>query len=142
MDPEFADLVPLFIEESRDRLERLTAALGRLALDPEALVEARRELHTLKGAGRMLRLQSFAELCHAGEELLHHGKTGTPALSGAIPLLLKIGDQLSAMVDEVARGGETPTTDPELVALLATLTPSIPSKREPTLYVRAPVAAP
>jgi two-component system chemotaxis sensor kinase CheA len=123
MDPEFADLVPLFIEESRDRLERLTVALGRLAVDPEALVEARRELHTLKGAGRMLRLQAFAELCHAGEELLHQRKPGSLALSGTIPLLLKIGDQLSAMVDEVASGGEQPAPDPELLAFLASLAP-------------------
>ena len=30
MDPEFADLVPLFVEEARDRIERL--ADGRYAI--------------------------------------------------------------------------------------------------------------
>jgi two-component system chemotaxis sensor kinase CheA len=136
MDPDFADLVPLFVEESRDRLERLTGSLGRLAFDAEALVEARRELHTLKGAGRMLRLQNFAELCHAGEELLHRGRTGSPALSGAIPLLLKIGDQLSAMVDEVAHGNEIATDDPEVMAFLASLPPSMLPRRGPGLSGR------
>ena len=43
----------------------LILAEEALARGPEALVEIKRELHTLKGAGRMMAIAPFAELCHA-----------------------------------------------------------------------------
>ncbi|HLX08171.1 MAG TPA: Hpt domain-containing protein, partial [Thermoanaerobaculia bacterium] len=122
MDEEFADLVPLFVEESRERLDRLALAVPRLADDARAVVEARRELHTLKGAGRMMRLGAFAELCHAAEELLHGLRPEAPATAGLIPLLMRVLDHLSGMIDAVQRGGEPPA-DAELMALLAVALP-------------------
>ncbi len=112
MDPEFADLVPLFAEEARDRLARLSATLSRLDDDRGALAEARRELHTLKGAGRMLQIGPLSELCHAAEELLAEPQPGLGRR------LVRVADRLSAMVEEVAAGGE-PTRDEPLLALLA-----------------------
>ncbi|HEY0783631.1 MAG TPA: Hpt domain-containing protein, partial [Thermoanaerobaculia bacterium] len=94
MDSEFADLIPLFVEESRDRVERLTTVVPRLLADREARIEAKRELHTLKGAGRMMRLGPFAELCHAAEELLST-PAETPLQPSAVPLLLRVADRLS-----------------------------------------------
>ncbi len=127
MEEEFADLVPLFVEESRERLEKLALCLPRLAGDPQAAVlaavEARRELHTLKGAGRMMRLGAFAELCHAAEELLHGLRPGAPATAGLIPLLTRVLDRLSDMVDVVRRGGADPEADAELLALLGMALP-------------------
>ncbi|HXO27864.1 MAG TPA: ATP-binding protein, partial [Thermoanaerobaculia bacterium] len=126
MEEEFADLVPLFVEESRERLEKLALCLPRLAGDPQAAqaaVEARRELHTLKGAGRMMRLGAFAELCHAAEELLHGLRPGALATAGLIPLLTRVLDRLSDMVDVVRRGGADPEEDAELLALLAVALP-------------------
>ncbi|HXO43631.1 MAG TPA: ATP-binding protein, partial [Thermoanaerobaculia bacterium] len=127
MEEEFADLVPLFVEESRERLEKLALCLPRLAGDPQAAVlaavEARRELHTLKGAGRMMRLGAFAELCHAAEELLHGLRPGALATAGLIPLLMRVLDRLSDMVDVVRRGGADPAADAELVGLLAVALP-------------------
>jgi two-component system chemotaxis sensor kinase CheA len=123
MEEEFADLVPLFVEESRERLDKLALCLPRLAEDPQAAVEARRELHTLKGAGRMMRLGAFAELCHAAEELLHGLRPGALATAGLTPLLLRVLDRLSGMVDVVQRGGGDPPADAELVALLAVALP-------------------
>jgi len=61
VDPEFADLVPLFAEEAHDRLERLATCLPRLESDPQAAVEAKRELHTIKGAGRMFKAEQWDE---------------------------------------------------------------------------------
>ncbi|HEX9668745.1 MAG TPA: ATP-binding protein, partial [Thermoanaerobaculia bacterium] len=112
MNPEFSDLVPLFVEEARDRLERLGGLLPRLAGEPQAAVEARRELHTLKGAARMLQLGPFAELCHATEGALQ----APPAR--AAPLLARAADRLSGMVDAVARG-EEPPAESDLLAQLA-----------------------
>jgi chemotaxis protein histidine kinase CheA/CheY-like chemotaxis protein len=112
VDPEFADLVPLFVEEARDRLERLATSVPRLESDPQSAVEAKRELHTLKGAVRMLRLSSLAELCHAAEEVLHAPRPGLTAL------MTRVVDELSAMVEAVARGDEA-AADPELLRRLA-----------------------
>jgi two-component system, chemotaxis family, sensor kinase CheA len=111
LDSEFADLIPLFVEEARDRLERLASSVPRLEVDPQSVVEAKRELHTLKGAGRMMRIGALAELCHAAEEVLH------AARPGMIPLLTRVVDELSSLVESVSRGSEPPL-DAELVALL------------------------
>ncbi|HKV07535.1 MAG TPA: Hpt domain-containing protein, partial [Thermoanaerobaculia bacterium] len=102
MDAEFADLIPLFVEEARDRLERLATSVPRLDTDPQSAIEAKRELHTLKGAGRMMRIGPLAELCHAAEEVLH----GRPP--GMIPLLTRVVDELTVLVETVSRG-EDPT---------------------------------
>jgi two-component system chemotaxis sensor kinase CheA len=112
VDPEFADLVPLFVEEARDRIERLVTFVPQLDADAQAKVEVKRELHTLKGAGRMLRVAPLAELCHAAEELLHAHPPGT------VVLMTRVVDQLSRMVDTVSHGGE-PEHDPQLMATLA-----------------------
>jgi chemotaxis protein histidine kinase CheA len=111
VDSEFADLIPLFVEEARDRLERLASSVPRLEADPQSVVEAKRELHTLKGAGRMMRIGALAELCHAAEEVLH------AARPGMIPLLTRVVDELSSLVESVSRGTEPPV-DAELVGLL------------------------
>jgi two-component system chemotaxis sensor kinase CheA len=111
VDSEFADLIPLFVEEARDRLERLATCVPRLEADPQSVVEAKRELHTLKGAGRMMRIGALAELCHAAEEVLH------AARPGMIPLLTRVVDDLTSLVEAVSRG-EDPPVDQEMVDLL------------------------
>src|SRR4051794_37712425 len=111
LDAEFADLIPLFVEEARDRLERLASSVPKLEVDPQSVVEAKRELHTLKGAGRMMRIGALAELCHAAEEVLH------AARPGMIPLLTRVVDELTSLVESVSRG-EEPPVDAELVGLL------------------------
>ena len=112
MEPDLADLIPLFVGEVRGRLERLVGLCPAVESGPEAAAEARRELHTLKGAGRMLRLGAFAELCHAAEGLIQEPRPGV------VSLLTRVTDRLSAMVDLVA-AGEAPAPDPDLLAALA-----------------------
>src|SRR3954468_14266619 len=111
LDAEFADLIPLFVEEARDRLERLASSVPKLEVDPQSGGEAKRELHTLKGAGRMMRIGALAELCHAAEEVLH------AARPGMIPLLTRVVDEPSPLLEPGSRGSEPPV-DAELVALL------------------------
>jgi len=130
VDPELADLVPLFVEEARDRIERLAGCLPRLDADPQAMIEAKRELHTVKGASRMLQLGPIAELCHAAEEVLAAGRPGL------VSLLTRVVDALSGLLDTVSRGGE-PAPDPELLALLASGSAEPPAPLPP-----APPAAP
>ncbi len=120
MDPDLEDLIPLFVGEVRGRLERLVELCPRLATDPGAAAEARRELHTLKGAGRMLRLTAFAELCHAAEGILQR-----PAPDVAAPMT-RVTDALAGMVDAVA-GGRDPEPDPGLLAELVEGAAAAPS---------------
>jgi two-component system chemotaxis sensor kinase CheA len=133
LDAEFADLIPLFVEEARDRLERLASSVPRLEADPQSVVEAKRELHTLKGAGRMMRIGALAELCHAAEEVLH------AARPGMIPLLTRVVDELSSLVESVSRGSEPPV-DAELVALLhASVTAIVEAAPAPVIAEPPPV---
>jgi chemotaxis protein histidine kinase CheA len=141
LDSEFADLIPLFVEEARDRLERLATNVPRLEIDPLAVVEAKRELHTLKGAGRMMRIGALAELCHAAEEVLQ------AARPGMIALLTRVVDDLSALVEAVSHG-EEPPADAELIAQLhasviaAPTPPTPPPPSEPPEPREVPPPAP
>jgi len=141
LDAEFADLIPLFVEEARDRLERLASSVPKLEVDPAAVVEAKRELHTLKGAGRMMRIGALAELCHAAEEVLHAAKPGM------IPLLTRVVDELTSLVESVSRN-EEPPVDAELVGLLhASVTEPAPApepapRPEPEIVEAAPQPEP
>jgi chemotaxis protein histidine kinase CheA len=67
MDTE--DLLPLFLSEAFERLDRLDVILGGdpPLKDSPGWRSARRELHTLKGAGRMMGLMEVAEACHQAE---------------------------------------------------------------------------
>jgi two-component system chemotaxis sensor kinase CheA len=125
MDPEFADLLPLFVGEARGRVERLSELAARLDEDGSAPPEARRELHTLKGAARMLGLAPLAELCHAAEGALKAPKHGTGAL------LTRVADGLAVMVDAVAQSRD-PLPDPQLLALLTTPDGQAPAVQTPT----------
>jgi chemotaxis protein histidine kinase CheA len=108
LDPELRELLPVFVEEARDRLERLATNASRLPGDEAARAEVQRELHTVKGAARMLQLGPIAELAHAAEELVLAAPAGLPAI------LTRVVDRLSTMVDAVAAGG-MPEADAELL---------------------------
>ncbi|HWM89313.1 MAG TPA: response regulator [Thermoanaerobaculia bacterium] len=129
MDPEFADLVPLFVEEARDRIERLATCVPQMEGDSQWSVEVKRELHTLKGAGRMLQIAPLAELCHAAEEVLH------AAPPGLIPLLTRVVDELSSMVEAVSRGEEPGRDTGLLDVLLRASAPPVSSDAADTLPV-------
>lgn len=112
MDQEFSDLIPVFVEEARDRLDRLATRVPDLGQDDdEAVAVVKRELHTLKGSTRMLQLGTMAELCHAAEDALVEGH---PRL---VALLTRTVDRLVAMLGEVSEG-RVPEAAGELVVEL------------------------
>jgi chemotaxis protein histidine kinase CheA/ActR/RegA family two-component response regulator len=67
-----SDLILLFSDEARERLDRIASLVGGGAEDRDAAVEVQRELHAIKGASRMLGLSHLSELCHRAEELVEH----------------------------------------------------------------------
>lgn len=109
LDPDLNDLVPIFVDEVQDRLERLATLAPRLPDDEDARAEVKRELHTVKGAARMLQLGQIAELAHATEALV---LAAPPEVAG---VLTRVVDRLSSMVDAVA-AGKSPEPDPDLLA--------------------------
>ncbi|RLE28183.1 MAG: hypothetical protein DRJ65_00495 [Acidobacteria bacterium] len=66
------DLLPLFQSEASGRLNRLDEVLAKGSPDPDGELWriARRELHTLKGAARMMGLTEIAEVCHQAEDVI------------------------------------------------------------------------
>jgi two-component system chemotaxis sensor kinase CheA len=131
VDAEFADLVPLFVEEARDRIERLATFVPLMEADAQSIVEVKRELHTLKGAGRMLQIAPLAELCHSAEEVIH---AGPPGLIG---LLTRTIDELSGMVEAVSRSEEPERNIDFLDVLMRAAAPATPGAA-PALAPPAP----
>ena len=64
-------------------MERLLELASDLEEEGDAVTEARRELHTLKGSCRMLNVSQLAELCHDGETALQTPSPSTPATTSA-----------------------------------------------------------
>ena len=108
MDLEFSDLIPVFVEEARDRIDRLATHVSSLDGDGESMAVAKRELHTLKGSARMLQIDAMAQLCHAAEEALVAEEA-----PGRQALLTRAVDRLAEMLEGVA-GGDAPEADDEL----------------------------
>ena len=137
MDDELVELVPVFVAEARERLQRLADLVPALARGPEALIEIKRELHTLKGAGRMMAISPFAELCHAAEEVV----LSRPA--DLARLLLAAHDALATMVESV-EAGEPVAPATELLAEFERggAAGSAPAQSGPQSASPAPPAAP
>ena len=102
LDDELASLLPIFIDETRERIEHLASALADLETDPKALAVVKRELHTVKGAARMMQFATLAELCHGAEDVLL--VRGIEARS----ILQRVCDRLMELVDRVAATNEAP----------------------------------
>lgn len=119
------ELLPLFLAEAEDRLERLMAGMpGLQSGDPTAVQTARRELHALKGASRMMGLLEVSELCHRAETVLERPGEESAA-------------ELTALLDRVA-GLVASSRDASLVQSRApapSTSPPPPATREPDLRV-------
>ena len=97
-----------FVEEARDRLKALGAALLRLEQAPGsvgALGEALREAHSIKGSALMLGLTDIAQLSHTLEDLFVAAKTNASLLHGdTFDVIFACVDKMSARVEQLARG--------------------------------------
>ena len=100
--------VAKFVEEARDRLKALGAALLRLEKSPgtpAAISEAMREAHSIKGSALMLGLSDIAQIAHQLEDVFVAAKA-KPSLfdGGAYDTVFAAVDQMSARVEQLARG--------------------------------------
>lgn len=95
MRSDLDDLLPLFLEEAGSRLDRLGALLPEAIDDPGAAVQVRREIHALKGAGRLMGLSRVADLCHQAEDcMLTEGAEGIEGARSIVDQVAEIVERL------------------------------------------------
>ncbi len=136
LDDELAGLLPIFIDETRERLERLASEVARLGFEPSAMAVVKRELHTVKGAARMMQLGALAELCHAAEDaLLARG-------AAARGLLLRTSDRLNTLVERLAAHDELPERQGDLLLELQAASAVAETPALPLVPESAPRASP
>ena len=132
MDGDLGELLDLFLDEAGERLVRLARVAPEAGTDPDAALAARRELHALKGAARMIGLTELAASCHRAEELA--GRDGEPVdperLVEAVDGLVR---QVEALRERTppGEGGPPSPSGPE--------TPEPPAGGEGVQPIRAPV---
>jgi two-component system chemotaxis sensor kinase CheA len=124
-----------FVEEARDRLKALGAALLRLEQTPgamDAIAEALREAHSIKGSALMLGFTDISQISHELEELFVAAKTNPSLLDGdAFDVIFRGVDQVSTRVEGLARGQLEAIEVSEICAQLgALLTPAPKRGRE------------
>jgi len=117
--------VAKFVEEARDRIKALGAALLRLEQSPgatDAIAEAMREAHSIKGSALMLGFSDLGQIAHKLEDLFVAGRKNTALLHGdAFDIVFRAVDQMAARVEQLARGEKAPIEVAAICAQLATL---------------------
>ncbi len=112
-----------FVEEARDRLKALGAALLRLEQTPgalDAIAEAMREAHSIKGSALMLGFTDIAQIAHKMEDLFVAAKQVPTVLNGdAFDLVFGSVDLMGLRVDALARGQLNPVEVGEICAKLS-----------------------
>ena len=97
-----------FVEEARDRLKALGAALLRLEQAPgaaDAIAEAMREAHSIKGSALMLGFTDISQISHKLEDLFVAAKqTPTVLDANSFDLVFSAVDRISVRVEALARG--------------------------------------
>jgi chemosensory pili system protein ChpA (sensor histidine kinase/response regulator) len=106
-----AELLGIFIEEAREVLDTIGAAIPQAEASPSdqgVLTTLRRGFHTLKGSGRMVGLDNLGEASWAIEQLMNHwlaeGMAATPEL---LRLITTSAHELRAWVDEIDSTGRS-----------------------------------
>ena len=115
--------VSKFVEEARDRIKALGAALLQLEQTPgatDAIVHALRESHSIKGSALMLGFTDISEISHKLEDLFVAAKTNASLLDGdAFDVIFTAVDQMSMRIEQLARGNTTAVEVGDICAQLA-----------------------
>lgn len=113
IDPELLDT---FLEEAEDVVAGITSDLDHYRTDPtnqEILADLRRAFHTLKGSGRMVKLDDMSEAAWNVEQVLNHWlsekKAASPELLGLIDCAQQSYSQWCKNLREQGASGATPT---------------------------------
>jgi len=111
---EDRELIEMFIEETRERLEAIEPALVELeraesAAEKERLLnDVFRHLHSTKGSAGYLNLTDLVALVHAAEQLADVLRKGAPVLAEHVDLLLQTVSLTRAYLAHLAGQAEPP----------------------------------
>lgn len=112
--PDDPELIGIFLEDANEILEGLDGGIHSWIQDPsdkEPLAEIKRQLHTLKGSGRLAGLAPIGDLSHALESLFAAMDEGQVNGAAAADLVERCVDAISSQVDAVQRGEAVPYAD-------------------------------
>jgi len=116
------EMLSMFLEEAGENLAQAENSLLRLQedkQDQEAVAELFRALHTLKGLGTMMGLDSLAELAHEAENMVSLFRDeGVKVSRPGIDLLLEVVDVLTSMTETVENAKKCPDVPPDLLQSL------------------------
>jgi chemotaxis protein histidine kinase CheA/ActR/RegA family two-component response regulator len=129
-----------FVEEARDRIKALGAALLRLEQSPgadDAIAEALREAHSIKGSALMLGLTDISQISHKLEDLFVAIKAGRLRLDpAAFDVVFSGVDRITTRVEGLARGSvdavEVADICDRLAGVLEHRPPPPPQTADPT----------
>ena len=116
-----AELLAIYIEESRDLLDSMATSLRAWEAEPRNSLELEsllRDLHTLKGGARLAEVDTIGDLAHALEafyESLARGRIKPGADLGG--LLQRCHDRLHEQLEALAQG-QPPVSAADLIAAL------------------------
>jgi len=112
---ELNQYLGLFIDESKENLQRLNECLLKLEEDSdnlELLNDIFRVAHTLKGMSKTMGFNNLADLTHNMENLLEPLRNGSLKPTGKIvDVLFKCLDSLEMLVDKIAVNSEEDKND-------------------------------
>ncbi|MFN8539522.1 MAG: Hpt domain-containing protein [Thermomicrobiales bacterium] len=145
-DEEIDDeLLGVFVQEADDHLaafNRALVALDRNPADNSQKLEAKRVVHTLKGASAALGYPVTAALCHSIEDLFEQlDSTGRQPSREMMTLFFESAETLEALMAGITAGrGENAAQAAPLRARYAAFLKGEPVAQQDTVVQQAPVA--
>src|SRR5437588_6501862 len=120
LDPMMEQLLPGFVDESKEIVDRCTQHLIELEKthDPERFDELARGLHTLKGSSATLGLEELADFAHRMEDVVLPLRGSPQPLPGPLAdAILKSLDCWMARLRATAAKADLPDLAPSLALL-------------------------
>ncbi len=122
VSPDVAELLPDYLADARECLEKLTRVL--LAVDrgeetPESVPELFRQMHIIKGGAGLMGFSLVEKVAHGAEDLLGAVKRGDLPFSRELAAaLLSAHDTLRVLLDELEAEDRTATDPSPAVEIL------------------------
>ena len=113
IDPDMAELLQIFVEESMEGLDRMETGLlnlGNEDINPDTINAIFRAAHSIKGGSAIIGVTEVSEFAHRVETMLDEIRKGQRQAAGsAIKLLLESVDCIRNMLIDLQASGDVNT---------------------------------
>ncbi|MHC1599979.1 MAG: Hpt domain-containing protein, partial [Candidatus Methanospirareceae archaeon] len=126
-DIDVSQYLNVFLEETKEHLQAFTQALIDLECSDaeratEALNEAFRAAHTIKGMSASMDFKTVEHLCHSAEDLMDELRSGSRSVTPEIiDLLLECSTKLEELISSIEENGNDAGDVSELLSKLKSL---------------------